>query len=103
MLLSFRAAVEDCNEVCSSLGAWKARHLTGDFNEAALVEHQRWVTELLVWGRRVLRATQEPAFPDEALAARVAARVRHLEDKPALWHRPMEPADEDRILNLAFP
>ena len=64
--------------------------------------HRRWVTELLSWGRLVQQAAQQPEFPDKALAARVNTRVRHLQDKLALWHRDMAPAEEGRILHAAF-
>ena len=30
MLRSFRAAIDDWDEVCSALGAWEATHLTSD-------------------------------------------------------------------------
>ena len=102
MLRNFRAAVDDWDEVCSALGAWEARHLTSDRPSPAKDQHQRWVTELLSWGRLVQQAAQQPAFPDKALAERVNARVRHLQDKLALWHRDMAPTEEERILQAAF-
>jgi hypothetical protein len=106
MLRSFHAAVDDWDEVCSALGAWEARHLTGDLtgddSGPAFARHRRWVAQLLSWGRLVQRATQPPDFPDKVLAARVDARVRHLEDKLALWHKEMTPAEQDRILQAAF-
>lgn len=103
MLRNFRLAVDDWDEVCSALGAWEARHLTREESGSAKDLHRRWVTELLSWGHVVQRATREPEFPDQALAARVNARVRHLQDKLALWHREMAPAEEERILQAAFP
>lgn len=102
MLRNFQAAVEDWDEVCSSLGAWEAQHLTGDDSAPAARQHRHWVTELLSWGRLVQRATQQPEFPDKTLAARVDARMRHLEDKVALWHGDMPGAEQDRILQAAF-
>jgi hypothetical protein len=102
MLRSFRAAVEDWDEVCSALGAWEARHLAADDAGPDLQEHRRWVTELLGWGQRVLQAMQLPGFPDRELAARVAARVRHLEDKLELWHGAISPEEEQRIVQAAF-
>src|SRR5947209_848603 len=102
MLRSFRAAVDDWDEVCSALGAWEAKHLAKDDPGSAKELHRRWVTALLRWGRVVQRATQQPEFPDGSLAARVNARIRHLEDKLALWHREMAPAEQDRILQAAF-
>ena len=103
MLRNFQAAVDDWDEVCSALGTWEAEHLTSD-EDAGLTsqQHHRWVTELLSWGRLVQRATQQPEFPDKTLAARVDARLRHLEDKLALWHGQMPPAEQDRILQAAF-
>ncbi|MBI2929579.1 MAG: hypothetical protein HYY24_28275 [Verrucomicrobia bacterium] len=103
MLRNFRAAVDDWDEVCSALGAWEAQHLSADDPGPAKERHRRWVTELLSWGQLVQRATSQPEFPDHALAARVNARVRHLQDKLALWHRDMTAAEEDRILLAAFP
>jgi len=47
-------------------------------------------------------ARSEPEFAGQSLGARVDARVRHLPDKLALWHRAMTPADEARILHRAF-
>jgi len=102
MLRSFRAGIEDWDEVCSALGAWEAQHLAGDEPGPAKEQHRRYVTELLQWGRFVQRATQHPDFPDKRLAARVAARVRHLQDKLALWHGEMTPEQEERILQAAF-
>ena len=102
MLRNFRAAVGDWDEVCSALGGWEAQHLTGADPGPAKEQHRRWVTELLSWGRLVQQATQPSEFPDRALAARVNARVRHLQDKLALWHREMSPAEEERILQAAF-
>jgi hypothetical protein len=102
MLRNFQAAVEDWDEVCSALGAWEAQHLTRDDSGQAMPQHRRWVTELVSWGRLVQRATQQPEFPDKTLAARVDARVRHLEDKLSLWHGDMRPAEQDRILQAAF-
>ena len=102
MLRNFQSGVDDWDEVCSALGAWEAQHLTGDDTVLALKQHRRWVTELLSWGRLVQRATQQPEFPDKALAARVDDRLRHLEDKLALWHGDMPPAEQERILQAAF-
>jgi hypothetical protein len=103
MLRNFRAAVDDWDEVCSALGAWEARHLTSTHPGSASEQHRTWVTELLSWGQLVQRATDHPSFPDQALAARVNARLRHLQDKLALWHGDMTPAEEQRILQAAFP
>ena len=102
MVRNFQAAVEDWDEVCSSLGAWEAQHLAREGSGQAVQEHRHWVTELVSWGRLVQRATQQPEFPDKILAARVDARLRHLEDKLALWHGGMLPAEQDRILQAAF-
>jgi hypothetical protein len=102
MLRNFQAAVDDWDEVCSALGAWEADHLAKDDAIPEAQQHRRWVTELLSWGRLVHRATQQPEFPDKKLASRVEARLRHLEDKLALWHGDMPPAEQDRILQAAF-
>ncbi len=102
MLRNFRAAVDDWDEVCSALGPWEVEHLTKDDSGGDKEQHQRWLSELLSWGRLVQRAVQQPEFPDKALAVRVNARIQHLEDKLALWHREMPPAEEDRILRTAF-
>ena len=77
MLRNFRAAVEDWDEVCSGLGAWEAEHLTKDDPGPSIEQHRGWVTELLSWGRLVQQATQQPEFPDKALASRVNGRIRH--------------------------
>lgn len=102
MLRSFRAAVADWDEVCSALGAWEAGDLTKAAPNAAWESHRRWVSELLRWGRLVQHTTKQPEFPEKALAERVAARLRHLEDKLAIWHRQMASAREQRILQAAF-
>jgi len=73
MLRSFHAAVEDWDEVCSALGPWEAKHLSSNDARDAREQHRRWVSELLSWGRVVQQATQQPEFPDKALAARVNA------------------------------
>ena len=102
MLRNFQAAVEDWDEVCAALGAWEAQHLTSDDSGQAVQHHHRWVAGLLSWGRLVQQATRQPEFPDRTLAKRVDARIRHLEDKLALWHGDMPPAEQDRILQAAF-
>ena len=102
MLRSFRAAVDDWDEVCAALWAWEAQHLASDHPGPARDQHRAWVTDLLSWGRLVQRATEEPTFPDRTLSTRVNARLRHLQDKLALWHREMTPAEEERILRTAF-
>jgi hypothetical protein len=103
MLRTFRAAVDDWDEVCSALGTWEAEHLAGDQSGPATVQHRAWLAELISWGQLVQRATEHPEFPDQTLAARVSARLRHLQDKLALWHRDMSAAEEARILQAAFP
>jgi hypothetical protein len=102
MLRNFHAAVEDWDEVCSALGPWESQHLTSDTTGQKLTQHRRWITELLSWGRLVQRATDQPEFPDKVLTKRVNARIRHLEDKFAMWHREMDPAEQERILAAAF-
>ena len=102
MLRSFRAAVDDWDEVCSALGVWEAQHLTDDDSGAAIEQHSYWVTELLSWGQLMQRTTGQPEFPDKTLAARVKSRISHLLDKLALWHRELPPAEQDRILHAAF-
>src|SRR5438105_613351 len=84
MLRNFRAAVDDWDDVCSALGPWEAKHLTKDDPTEYKEQHQRWLNELLSWGRLVQRAVQHPEFPDKALPERVNARLRHLEDKLAI-------------------
>jgi len=103
MMRNFRAAVDDWDEVCSALGAWEAQHLTSDDPGAARQQHRAWVAELLSWGQLMQRATEQPQFPDRTLAARVNTRLRHLQDKLALWHGAMTPAEAERILQAAFP
>ncbi|MBI2946030.1 MAG: hypothetical protein HYY23_00150 [Verrucomicrobia bacterium] len=103
MLRSFRAAVDDWDEVCSALGAWEAQHLTSDDATPAKEHHRIWVAELLSWGQHLQRVTTHSAFPDQALSARINARLRHLQDKLSVWHRDMAPEEEDRILRAAFP
>ena len=102
MLRNFRAAVDDWDEVCSALGAWETSHLASNDPGAAKEQHSKWVAELLSWGQMVHRAMEHPGFPDPALAARVNARLRHLQDKLALWHGHMSGTEEERILRTAF-
>ena len=102
MLRNFRAAVDDWDEVCSALGAWEAQHLTSDNPGPATEQHRAWVKELLSWGQLVQQATAHPGFPDHALAERVSARLRHLQDKLSLWHGDLKPGEEERILRAAF-
>ncbi len=102
MMRNFRAAVDDWDEVCSALGAWEAEHLTSDNPGSAKEQHRIWVKELLSWGQRLQRVTEHSGFPDPALGARINARLRHLQDKAALWHRDMTPGEEERILQAAF-
>ena len=102
MVRNFRSAVEDWDEVCSALGAWEAQHLTSDDSAVAREQHRAWVTELLSWGELMQRVTGHSGFRDRDLAARVDARLRHLQDKLALWHREMSSPEEDRILRAAF-
>ena len=102
MLRSFRGVVEDWDEVCSSLGVWEAEQLAAGNSASAKVQHCNWVADLLAWGHVLVRATEDKAFPDPELSLRVKARLRHLEDKLALWHGEMSSAEEDRILGTAF-
>ena len=103
MLRNFRTAVDDWDEVCSALGSWEASHLTGENIDSAKEQHLRWLKELLSWGELVHQATSHPGFPDSTLVVRVNKRLRHLQDKLALWHSPMDQAEEERILRAAFP
>lgn len=102
MLRNLRAPIEDWDEVCSALGPWEASHLTGDDTSSDREQHRTWVAELISWGSAIQRMTEHPGFSDRALAARVDSRLRHLQDKLALWHREMTPAEEERILRTAF-
>jgi hypothetical protein len=102
MLRSFRAAVEDWDEVCSALGAWERRNLLHNPSEDVRAEHKASLTELISWGEMVREATGHTDFPDPQLAERVRQRLIHLRDKMALWHDLMDEAEEDRILNAAF-
>lgn len=102
MLRNFRAAVEDWDEVCSALGAWEAQHLTSDDSGPAKQQHRVWVAELLSWGQLLLQVTEHSGFPNQALGLQIHARLRHLQDKFALWHGDMTPADEERIMQAAF-
>lgn len=102
MARNLRAAVEDWDEVCSALGAWEAEHLAGTYPGPAKEQHRAWVTKLISWGQLMQRLTEHPEFSDRTVAARVQARLRHLEDKLALWHREMTPDEEERILRAAF-
>ena len=99
---NFRAAVEDWDEVCSALGAWEAQHLTDCTHDPDRGQHAQWVRELIGWGQMVSRAMEHPGFPDRVLAGRVNARLRHLQDKLALWHGEMTVEEEERILRAAF-
>jgi hypothetical protein len=101
MVRDFKAAVADWDEVCSALGAWECEHLTKDVLGVEKQLHHRCVTELLRCGLLLKEATDEP-FRDKAVVARVNARIRHLEDKLALWHREMASEEQDRIVNAAF-
>jgi hypothetical protein len=102
MMRNLRAAIEDWDEVCSALGAWEARNLTGDNSGPAIEQHRAWVTELLYWGQLMRGVTEHSRFPDRALAARINARLRHLHDKFALWHDDMTPEEEERIVRAAL-
>jgi hypothetical protein len=102
MLRSFRLAVDDWDEACSALGPWEAEHLTKSHPRTAMKQHRRAVTTLLSWGRLLQRATRQLEFPDKTLPARMDARIRHLEDKLALWHRDLAPSEQERILEAAF-
>ena len=102
MARSFRLAVEDWDEVCSALGSWEAAHLTPDDSAAALNQHRAWVGKLIVWGQLLRQVAEHPDYTDRTVASRIAARLRHLQDKLALWHREMTPEEEDRILHAAF-
>ena len=102
MRRNLRAAVEDWDEVCSALGAWESAHLTGDEFASAKEQHRAWVTKLLSWGQLMQQVTKDSGFSDQVIVARVNARVRHLQDKLALWHGTMTRDDEERIMRSAF-
>jgi len=103
IMRSLRAAIEDWDEVCSALGAWEALHLTSDEPGPAADQHRVWVRQLLDWGQLLRALTEQPGFPDPGLAARTNARLRHLQDKLAVWHGEMTPEREEQILRAAFP
>jgi len=100
MLRDLHSAVNDWDELCSALGPWESQHLTKDENDFALQQHYRGVNDLLSKGRILQRAIDHSEFPQKALAAHVKARIRHLEDKIALWHREIDPAEQERILAI---
>jgi hypothetical protein len=99
---NFHEAVTKWDECCSALGPWEAHHLTSDDIRLALGLHFSLVNDLLSRGRLLQQQSKQSEFPDKALAAHVEARIRHLEDKLALWHREMAPAEQQRILAAAF-
>ncbi len=102
IMRNLRAAVDDWDEVCSALGQWEAEHLIRDEFDSAKERHRSWVTKLISWGQLMQQLTEHPDFADHAIAARVKKRLRHLEDKRALWHGQMTSEEEDRILQAAF-
>jgi hypothetical protein len=101
MLRSFRMAIEDWDEVCSSLGDWESKHLLDEANQAA-AQHRAWLDELIGWGNLIAQVTQHAGFPDTALRERVNARLAHLQDKVALWHGVKTEAEQEHILRAAF-
>jgi len=94
-------AVEDWDEVCSALGSWEAAHLTTDDPAAARKQHRAWVSKLISWGQLLRQITEHPEYSDRTVASRIEARLRHLEDKLALWHRDMTP--EKKTASSARP
>jgi hypothetical protein len=102
MRRNLRAAVEDWDEVCSALGAWESEHLANDESLSAKEQHRAWVTKLLSWGQIMQQVTKDSGFSDQAIAVRVNARLRHLQDKLALWHGEMTRDEEERIVRSAF-
>jgi hypothetical protein len=102
MTRNLRLAVEDWDEVCSALGLWEAAHLTTDDPAAARKQHRAWVSKLISWGQLLRQVTEHPEYSNRTVASRIEVRLRHLEDKLALWHRDMTPEEEDRILRAAF-
>ncbi len=102
MRRNLRAAVEDWDEVCSALGAWEGEHLTNDEFPSAKNQHRAWVTKLLSWGQLMQQVTKDSGFSDQAIVVRVNARLRHLQDKLALWHGEMTRDEEERIMRSAF-
>ena len=43
------------------------------------------------------QVTKDSGFSDQAIVVRVNARLRHLQDKLALWHGEMTRDEEERI------
>lgn len=103
MVRNFRAAVEDWDEVCTALGQWEARNLANAPSPSGKARHSDCLRELITWGELVRQSISHPAFPEPDLTRRVDERLRHLQDKLALWHGEMTVADEERILKAAFP
>jgi len=99
---NLRAAVEDWDEVCSALGVWEREHLTNAESQSAKDQHRVWVTKLLSWGQVMQQVTKDSSFSDQAIVTRVNARLRHLQDKLALWHGEMTRDEEERIVRSAF-
>ena len=102
MRRNLHAVLEDWDEVCSALGPWEAAHLADDHSSTARAQHRAWVTNLLSWGQMMERVTEHSGFSDRAAAARVNARLRHLQDKLDLWHGDMTAEEEERIMRSAF-
>src|SRR6266699_3843723 len=98
MRRNLRAAVEDWDEVCSALGAWEGERLTNDESPSAKEQHRAWVAKLLSWGQIMQQVTKDSGFSDPAIVVRVNARLRHLQDKLALWHGEMTRDEEERIM-----
>jgi hypothetical protein len=100
MHTDLQAVLNEWDELCSALGPWESQHLAKDDSASALMQHFSRVNDLLSGGRLLQRAIVHPEFADKSRAARIEARIRHLEDKMALWHREMAPAEQNRILAI---
>src|SRR5687768_7597219 len=63
MIRNFRTAIEDWEEVCSSLGQWEADISRRRALKSLKASIGKWVNELLSWGELIARQRLTQPFP----------------------------------------
>lgn len=96
------AAIEDWDRACAKLAEWEQKHLDYDSTNEELVQHKRWLNDLLAWGCAILKTIRQPDFADKSLLGSVQERVDHLDDKFAIWHAGMTSEDDSRVADAAY-
>lgn len=102
LLNELAAAAEEWSECATALTRWEDEHLLENPGADLLRRHKATLERLLRFGKTLSLVVAQPDFPDQRLAAMVAATDRMLQDKLAMWHGKMGSERRSEILQAAF-